>query len=49
MSLAKIAELTVLGTGRLQLVSYATHGCEVSPSPYVAGLQRWKSMKKLVK
>jgi len=37
MSLAKIAELTVLGTGRLQLVSYATDGCEVSPPPYVAG------------
>ena len=37
ISLAKIAELTVLGTGKLQLVSYATHGCEVSPPPYVAG------------
>src|SRR5665648_662687 len=31
ISLAKIAELSVLGTGKLQLVSYATHGSEVSP------------------
>lgn len=37
ISLAKIAELTVLGTGKLQLVSYATHGSEVSPPPYIAG------------
>lgn len=37
ISLAKIAELTVLGTGKLQLVSYATHGIEISPPPYVAG------------
>ena len=37
MSLAKIAELTILGTGNLQLVGYATQGCEVSPPPYVAG------------
>ncbi|TGE38682.1 aldehyde oxidase [Desulfosporosinus fructosivorans] len=37
ISLAKIAELTVLGTGKLQLVSYATHGSEISPPPYVAG------------
>ena len=37
LSLAKIAVLTVLGDGKLQLVSYATHGSEVSPPPYVAG------------
>lgn len=37
LSLAKIAILTVLGDGKLQLVSYATHGSEVSPPPYVAG------------
>ena len=37
ISLVKLAELTVLGDGKLQLVSYATHGCEVSPPPYVAG------------
>jgi len=37
MSLAKLAELTILGTGNLQLVGYATQGCEVSPPPYVAG------------
>jgi CO/xanthine dehydrogenase Mo-binding subunit len=37
ISLAKLAELTVLGDGKLQLVSYATHGSEVSPPPYVAG------------
>jgi len=37
ITLAKIAELTVLGAGKLQLVSYATHGSEISPPPYVAG------------
>jgi len=37
ISLAKIAELGVLGIGKLQLVSYATHGSEISPPPYVAG------------
>lgn len=37
ISLAKIAELTILGAGKLQLVSQATHGSEVSPPPYVAG------------
>ena len=37
ISLAKLAELTVLGDGKLQLVSHATHGSEVSPPPYVAG------------
>ncbi len=37
LSLAKIAVLTVLGDGKLQLVSHATHGSEVSPPPYVAG------------
>ncbi|WP_298201440.1 molybdopterin cofactor-binding domain-containing protein, partial [Desulfosporosinus sp.] len=37
ISLAKLAELTILGTGKLQLVGYATQGCEVSPPPYVAG------------
>ena len=33
ISLAKVAELTVLGTGKLQLVSYATHESEISPYP----------------
>ncbi|SDI37430.1 xanthine dehydrogenase family protein molybdopterin-binding subunit [Desulfosporosinus hippei] len=37
ISFAKLAELTVLGNGKLQLVGYATHGSEVSPPPYVAG------------
>jgi len=37
ISLTKIAELSILGTGKLQLVSYATHGSEISPPPYVAG------------
>ncbi len=37
MSFAKIAELTILGTGKLQLIGYATHGSEISPPPYVAG------------
>ena len=37
ISFAKLAELTILGTGKLQLVGYATHGSEVSPPPYVAG------------
>lgn len=37
ISLAKLAELTVLGAGKLQLVGYATHGSEISPPPYVAG------------
>lgn len=37
ISLAKLAELTILGTGKLQLVGYATHGSEISPPPYVAG------------
>ena len=37
ISLAKLAELTVLGTGKLQLTGFATHGSEVSPPPYVAG------------
>ncbi len=37
ISLVKLAELTILGAGKLQLTSYATHGSEVSPPPYVAG------------
>ncbi|HBV87864.1 MAG TPA: aldehyde oxidase [Desulfosporosinus sp.] len=37
ISLAKLAELTILGRGNLQLVGYVTQGCEVSPPPYVAG------------
>ncbi|EGW38584.1 molybdopterin cofactor-binding domain-containing protein [Desulfosporosinus sp. OT] len=37
IGLAKLAELTILGAGKLQLVGYATHGSEVSPPPYVAG------------
>ena len=37
ISLAKLAEQTILGTGKLQLAGYATHGSDVSPPPYVAG------------
>lgn len=37
ISFAKLAELTILGSGKLQLVGYATHGSDVSPPPYVAG------------
>ena len=37
ISLLKLAELTILGKGKLQLTGYATHGSEVSPPPYVAG------------
>ncbi|HBW34294.1 xanthine dehydrogenase family protein molybdopterin-binding subunit [Desulfosporosinus sp. BICA1-9] len=37
ISLRKIAELTVLGAGKLQLIGYATHGSDVSPPPYIAG------------
>ena len=37
MRLTKLAELTVLGAGKLQLTGYATHGSDVSPPPYVAG------------
>ncbi len=37
ISLAKMAELLVLGRGKLQLVAHATHGSDVSPPPYVAG------------
>ncbi|WPC44488.1 xanthine dehydrogenase family protein molybdopterin-binding subunit [Clostridium sp. JS66] len=37
MSLEKLAELMVLGTGKLQLVGNATYGSEVSPPPFMAG------------
>ncbi|MDP4126158.1 MAG: molybdopterin-dependent oxidoreductase [Bacillota bacterium] len=37
ISFAKIAELTILGAGKLQLVGFATFGSEISPPPYVAG------------
>lgn len=37
ISLAKMAELSVLGTGKLQLVGQATFGGEISPPPYIAG------------
>jgi CO/xanthine dehydrogenase Mo-binding subunit len=35
--LEKIAELNVLGSGRLQLVGNATYGSPVSPPPFIAG------------
>lgn len=37
ISLKKLAELSVLGTGKLQLVGHATFGGEISPPPYIAG------------
>ncbi|WP_414647964.1 xanthine dehydrogenase family protein molybdopterin-binding subunit [Desulfitobacterium sp.] len=37
ITLAKMAELAVLGIGKLQLVGQATFGGEISPSPYIAG------------
>jgi CO/xanthine dehydrogenase Mo-binding subunit len=37
ISLKKIAELVILGTGHSQLVGHATHGSTVSPPPFVAG------------
>lgn len=37
ISLEKLAELLVLGTGKHQLVGNATYGSEVSPPPFVAG------------
>ncbi|MCX7780904.1 MAG: molybdopterin-dependent oxidoreductase [Negativicutes bacterium] len=37
MTLAKLAELSVLGTGKLQLVGNATYGSPISPPPFVAG------------
>ncbi len=37
IGLTKIAELTLLGTGKLQLAGNATFGGEVSPPPFVAG------------
>lgn len=33
----KLAGLSVLGTGKLQLVGHATFGGEISPPPYIAG------------
>ena len=33
----EMAHLSVLGTGKLQLVGSATHGSNVSPPPYIAG------------
>ncbi|MRS05457.1 aldehyde oxidase, partial [bacterium] len=37
ISLEKLAELLVLGAGKLQLVANATYGSPVSPPPFVAG------------
>lgn len=37
ISLKKLAELLVVGTGKLQLVGNATFGSPVSPPPFVAG------------
>lgn len=37
ITLRKMAELSVLGMGKLQLVGHATFGSEISPPPYVAG------------
>lgn len=37
LSLAKLAELSVVGPGRRQLTGYATFGSPVSPPPFVAG------------
>lgn len=37
VSLAELAERSVLGSGKNQLVGQATFGSEVSPPPYVAG------------
>lgn len=37
ISLRKIAEQAVLGTGKLQLVGNGTYGSETSPPPFVAG------------
>lgn len=37
ISLQKIAELTITGTGKHQLVGTATYGSNVSPPPFVAG------------
>ncbi len=37
ISLEKMAELLVLGTGKLQLVGTATYGSDASPPPFVAG------------
>ncbi|SHJ93575.1 xanthine dehydrogenase family protein molybdopterin-binding subunit [Desulforamulus aeronauticus] len=37
MTLEKLAELSILGSGKLQLVGHGTYGSNVSPPPYVAG------------
>jgi CO/xanthine dehydrogenase Mo-binding subunit len=37
ISLEKLAEILVLGTGKLQLVGNATYGNEQSPPPFIAG------------
>jgi CO/xanthine dehydrogenase Mo-binding subunit len=37
ISLKKLAELSVLGTGKLQLVGNATYGSPISPPPFIAG------------
>ncbi|MBP2626125.1 MAG: aerobic-type carbon monoxide dehydrogenase, large subunit CoxL/CutL-like protein [Firmicutes bacterium] len=37
LSLAKLAELMVLGAGNLQLVGHGTYGSPVSPPPFIAG------------
>jgi CO/xanthine dehydrogenase Mo-binding subunit len=37
MTMAKLAELMVLGAGKRQLVGYATYGSPISPPPFIAG------------
>lgn len=37
MSLAKLAELMVLGAGRQELFGHATYGSPISPPPFIAG------------
>lgn len=37
LSLAKLAEIMVLGAGKLQLVGQGTYGSPISPPPFIAG------------
>ncbi|SMC35533.1 xanthine dehydrogenase family protein molybdopterin-binding subunit [Sporomusa malonica] len=37
MTLAKLAELMVLGAGKQELVGHATYGSPISPPPFIAG------------
>lgn len=37
VSLKKLAETLILGTGKSQLIGNATHGSEISPPPFIAG------------